>query len=278
MSRLDDIKNFYETLDLTKVKNKKNIQNELLYQLYKKPVEKIAPKYSNVLKNELHMADLLFLPDDEGYKYALVVVDVGSRLCDAEPIKNKYSKTVLDAILKIYKRKILTYPYKIKVDSGTEFQSVFKSFFIKNNVDIITAQPARHRQIALAEARNKQIVSYLFKRMTAQELKTGEKSVEWVKWLPKIVKILNNRMERKNLKRNNSSKFWEDENMLDVGDSVRYKLDRPIDVVTGKPLNGKFRESDIKFSLVPTKIKLIHLSSDNPPLYALEGKHAYYTR
>ena len=64
--RDDDIKNYYETLDLTKVKNPKNLNDELMYQLYRTPVEKYMPKYSRIEKNNTNMCDLLYLPDDDG--------------------------------------------------------------------------------------------------------------------------------------------------------------------------------------------------------------------
>lgn len=277
----DDIKNYYETLDLTKVKNPSNLNDELMYQLYRTPVEKYMPKYSSIEKNNTHMCDLLYLPDDEGYKYALVVVDVGSRLCDAQPMKNRTAKTTLDAIKAIYNRKILTMPSVLKCDDGSEFKSTFAKYFKDNNVEIIVAQPNRHRQVAIVEARNRAIGSYLLKRMTAQELKTGETSREWVDWLPKIIKTLNKRYEVKNPKPDDSNNMKCDGihcQVLEIGDKVRYRLDRPIDVVDGKPIDKRFRASDIKFSLKPTTVKHVRMSPDNPPLYALDGKHAFYTR
>ena len=46
-------------------------------------------------------ADLLYLPDDKGYKYALVCVDVGSGYIDAEQLKERDATTVLNAYKKI---------------------------------------------------------------------------------------------------------------------------------------------------------------------------------
>jgi hypothetical protein len=66
--------------------------------------------------------------------------------------------------------------------------------------------------------------------------------------------------------------------LLDIGDLVRYPLDRPINVADGRPLNGKFRASDIRYSIKPTRIRTIRTSTINPPLYGLEGKTALYSR
>ena len=53
-----------------------------------------TPHTENPTQNAIHQADLLFLPEDEGYRYALVVVDLATRKTDAEPLKTKDSKTV----------------------------------------------------------------------------------------------------------------------------------------------------------------------------------------
>ena len=40
-------------------------------------------------KPNTHQADLLYLPEDGGYKFALCVVDVASRYKEAEPLKTR---------------------------------------------------------------------------------------------------------------------------------------------------------------------------------------------
>ena len=73
-------------------------------------------------EDSIHQADLLFLPNDDGYKYALVVVDVATGDTDAEPIKNKTPRDVMNAIKNIYERKYLNVPtFELVVDSGNEF-------------------------------------------------------------------------------------------------------------------------------------------------------------
>ena len=51
----------------------------------------------------IEQSDLLFLPMDNGYKYALVVVDNYSRKMDATPLKNKTPTSVVNGFEKIYK-------------------------------------------------------------------------------------------------------------------------------------------------------------------------------
>ncbi|EGG23142.1 hypothetical protein DFA_05272 [Cavenderia fasciculata] len=76
-------------------------------------------------------ADLLFLPDDNGFKYALVVVDLASRL--TEPFQNKTAKEVRDEFIKIYKRGVLKQPNIIQMDPGTEFKGATKQYFEQND-------------------------------------------------------------------------------------------------------------------------------------------------
>jgi hypothetical protein len=222
----------------------------------------------------------LYLPHDRGYKYALVGVDVGSRLCDAEPLKARSAKDVLVALKKMYTRKILSQPVQATVDSGVEFKDVFKSFLEKEGVYLKVSAPNRHRQTGLVESRNKSIGTYLLKRMVAEELKTGTPSTEWVDELPNIVKRLNKRFEIKNPKQSDSTDLVVNPNveLLNVGDTVRYPLDRPIDIVTGKPIDKTFRAGDPKMSIKPAEVVDVRLSATNPPLYKLDnGVDAMYT-
>ena len=66
------------------------------------------PIFDVTVPNEVHQADLLFLPHDRPgrgrklYKYALTVVDVASRYKEAEPLTTKEAKEVADALESIY--------------------------------------------------------------------------------------------------------------------------------------------------------------------------------
>ena len=78
------------------------------------------PKMTNITEfNAIHQADLLFMPMDHGYKYALVVVDMATGLTEAEPIKVKTAVAVRKAFEKIYSRGVLDVPKKLHVDQLT---------------------------------------------------------------------------------------------------------------------------------------------------------------
>ena len=105
------IEDYYKTGGLVKSKGKnKLLKNEELYQLYKKPKKdttKEVPHMQDIEANAVMQCDLLYLPDDRNYKYALVCVDVGSGLTDAEPLKERDAAAVLAAFKKITSREPL---------------------------------------------------------------------------------------------------------------------------------------------------------------------------
>ena len=82
------------------------------------------------------MIDLLFLPKTpSNYKYLLVITDIYNSKFDIEPIKKKESQTVLDALLKIFKRDYIDKPKSsISSDAGTEFKNVYNDYLYKNNI------------------------------------------------------------------------------------------------------------------------------------------------
>ena len=86
--------------------------NNLLENLYQVPKKDSSGEMAHVVRgtvpNFAHMADLLFLPNDHGYKYALVVVDTNTRKVDAEPLKTNVDKEIqkLKKKLKRIQRKL----------------------------------------------------------------------------------------------------------------------------------------------------------------------------
>ena len=58
------------------------LDRQPVYQIYK-----AFPHYTQDEPNHTHQVELLFLPHDKTYKYALTVVDIASRYKEAEPSK-----------------------------------------------------------------------------------------------------------------------------------------------------------------------------------------------
>ena len=98
---------------------------QALWQIYLAPPEYIPrPRWKVSKPNQVHQADLLFLPHDtiwgKVYRYALVVIDVASRYKDAEALRTKDSGEISKCFVKIYSRR-LTWPGVLMVDPGREF-------------------------------------------------------------------------------------------------------------------------------------------------------------
>ena len=113
---------------VSKEKAREFLKKQAVCQVYL-PAPKYIPtaKFNVTTPNQVHQADLLFLPHDRPgrgrklYKYALTVVDVASRYKEAEPLSSNESDEVAKAFDKIYSRKGLTWPKLLQVDPGKEF-------------------------------------------------------------------------------------------------------------------------------------------------------------
>jgi hypothetical protein len=77
------------------------------------------PHFENNVANAVQQADILYLPDDNGYKFCLVVVDVADHRIDAQQLKTLTAESVRNAFKIIYKREILKMPtYEMITDQG----------------------------------------------------------------------------------------------------------------------------------------------------------------
>lgn len=218
-------------------------------------------------------ADLLFLPETKKYKYLLTVVDIASNECEFEPLKNKNSSTVLNAIKTIFKRGIIKEPkYTIMTDSGTEFKSEFHEYFFKRNIWHKIALPGRHKQQVFVERLNYTLGLLIFGYLNSVMMKKGKPFNDWVSFLPKLREILNNKkngriketMTKKQYindyvhevseppliktVKNKKIVYTQEKPYYKVGDLVHYKLDYPEDVFNLKLGGQKFRAGDYRFS------------------------------
>jgi len=274
---------FYEKL-FTQKRVKTKDQKQVLEKLYTRPKRdsgKNMPHFQ-YLKDGTQQADLLSLPHDGDYKYALVVVDNHSRQTDAEPLKGKTPAEVLEAFKAIYKRGILKEPKFLQVDGGSEFKGELAKYFNDKKIPIRVAKPARHRQQAIVERRNQTIGRMLFKKMTAKELLTGETSREWTDDLPKLISAMNKYEKKKKhpIKLTGKPVCQGDScEGIPIGTKVRVALHAPEDVVTGKRLHGKFRATDIRWDPEIRTVTNLSLRPDAPPMYTVSGhKNVAFTK
>ena len=184
------------------------LKKQAMWQIYLPAPKYIPrPKFDVGIPNQVHQADLLFLPHDSVligrsrrrkiYKYALTVVDIASRYKEAEPLSSKNSDEVAQAFSNIYKRGALKWPKLLQVDAGREFMGGVNKLMDTHHVKIRRGETGLHRAQGIVERFNRTLAERLFGFQYAQEILSearGEKNVrstEWVIRLPDVVKALN---------------------------------------------------------------------------------------
>ena len=112
----------------TKEEAKKLLLQQPLYQIYL-PAPKYIPRPNASMSlfanpNDIHQADILYLPHDrykkKVYKYALNIGDVAGRYRGSYQLTTKNSKEVAQAFQWIYENTLLTYPKTLIIDDGKE--------------------------------------------------------------------------------------------------------------------------------------------------------------
>ena len=176
------------------------LEKQALWQIYLAPPEYIPrPRWTVSKPNQVHQADLLFLPHDtirnKVYRYALVVIDVASRYKDAEALSTKDSGEISKCFGKIYSRR-LGWPGVLVVDSGREFMGRVTKLMEQQKVRIQRGQAGNHRSQAFVERANKTLSERLFSHQYAQEMLHDGRSREWVKRLPQVLKAMNSEPTR----------------------------------------------------------------------------------
>jgi len=247
------------------------------------------------------MADLLFLPKTpENYKYLLVITDIYNSKFDIEPIKNKESKTVLNALLKIFKRDYIDKPKaSISTDAGSEFKNVFNDYLNKNNIYHKIASTSRHTQQANVESLNRILGKIIMIYLSKKSAETDTVFTNWIKIIPQIRKNLNKyrnnqfkiKKEKYDTELNGKTKSLKDVKVGDldikirelkqkktpqakykVGDFVRYLLEQPKNVFNEKLSGQKFRQGDLFYSNDIKKIVNVIFMNTKPYYrYMLEG-------
>ena len=191
------------------------LKKQAMWQIYL-PAPRYIPRptFDVFVPNEVHQADLLFLPHDrlprgrKTYKYALTVVDVASRYKEAEPLASKESAEVATAFSTIYKRSRLKWPKLLQVDPGREFMGEVNKLMKSKNVQIRRGEKALHRSQAIVERFNRTLAEKLFGHQYAQEYlsaaasskssnaRSSSRSREWVARLPDVINSLNKESTR----------------------------------------------------------------------------------
>ena len=189
-----------EAANVSKLEAENFLKKQALWQIYL-PAPKYIPRPHWVVSktNQIHQADLLFLPHDivkrKTYKYCLVVVDVATSFVDAEALTSKESQEVASALSKIYSR-TLKFPETLIIDPGREFMGNVTKLLEKHNVKIQRSEAKNHRAQAFVERANRTLSEKIFSIQSSEELITNKYSRVWVKELSSIIKGINDQREK----------------------------------------------------------------------------------
>ena len=189
----------------TKEEAEKWLLKQPLYQIHLPPPKYVPrPNASMSLfakANDIHRADILYLPHDKFkkkvYKYALNIEDVVSRYKGSYQLSTKNTKEVAQAFQWIHQNTPLTYPKTLIIDDGKEFYGDTTKLMEKHDVMIQRGDPSQHRSQGMVERFNRMLADRLFSFQYHKEVEDPSKSNrEWVSRLQNVVSALNNERTR----------------------------------------------------------------------------------
>jgi hypothetical protein len=171
-----------------------------LVSIMRKPHKnaKLYNHYDVSTPNEEHQCDLLVLPNDSGFRYILVVIDVASRYRECKPLRFKTANACADALKSVYDDKDcpLKPPVYMRTDQGSEFKAAFAQYLQQfsvstenNNVIHLYRQKSFH--LPFVERVNQELARRIFKVQSLKELNTSSVSKQWINLLPGIVYDMN---------------------------------------------------------------------------------------
>ena len=277
----------------TKEEAEKWLLEQPLYQIYL-PAPKYIPRPNASLSlyakpNDIHQADILYLPHDKikkkTYKYALNIVDVASRYKGSYPLTTKNTKEVAQAFQWIYENTPLNYPKTLIVDDGNEFYGDTTKLMEKHDVIIQRGDLGQHRSQGIVERFNRTLADRLFSYQYHKEFEDPSKSNrEWVCRLQNVVSVLNNERTRligmkpvDAIKQtlveqgfSQPTKEYE-EKLLDIGTKVRYLYESG--ELEGYQYIGERRKrsTDPIWSVDVYRIKDRYVQKHQPTLYYLDS-------
>ena len=168
-------------------------RNKMSVKMVDAPKIRNESKFQVFMANTVIQADLIYMPEDDGYNFILDVVDVGSRACDAQPLEGRTAKDVIEGFECIFKRDYIKPPFRyLYTDPGSEFNNEeFHEHMKDYKIIVRHTMTNRKNQMGVVEYYNHILTKVLGTKMTAHEIEHDEPNSDWVESLPKIIDELN---------------------------------------------------------------------------------------
>ena len=129
-------------------------------------------------KDDIWSADLIHMPQENGYKYVLTVIDIYTRFAWCKPLKTKSAKEVLNAFEEIINESNRK-PNKLWTDEGKEFNLI-------KSLDIKVYHTQNFGKAVMIERFNRTLTNKLWKQFTINQ------NQKWLKILQPTVDNYNN--------------------------------------------------------------------------------------
>ncbi len=225
---------------------------------------------------QIDLADMYSLQKDKAQpRYALVVIDIFSKLAEALPLHNKNSKSVYEALVSIFDK--MGYPISVYSDSDAAFKSTVEEFFKNNAIQHTTT--LTHANVA------ERFIRTLKNGINDRERVTNQ---NWEKILPIVIKKYNNTVHTTT--NHTPLQAHKDSNMANVAANIsvkainkrKYKTINVGDMVKiytkGKDNYGSRKEQHTRWSNESYKIVKIDKDVTLNTYYVLEGLSRHYHR
>lgn len=236
------------------------------------------PHYDPTLGEDvIHQADVLYMPNDKGYRYLLVVADIGTREVDAEPLTTRDSKHIIQGFEKIYRRSVLNKPRAVMhTDPGSEFKNAEVRRYLTKKLGVFHRVGAinRHQQQSVVEAKNSRLAYLLFEGSSLENLAHGNADIDWADDVPDVIKIMNEANTFKRQEPEDSAPpraTGKSRELLQVGDRVRVASDYPKQWGDDKRATGRHRVTDPRWEHEVRTVTQVILTPNRPPMYLVSG-------
>ena len=184
------IANLKKASGLPRSKVVQYIQSKAPYTKYKQVRKTFARLKAVAYRiNEIWSVDVAFMDKDaqhnNGVKYLLVAVDALSRYLRLQPMKALFAKDAVEAFKEMIQQKK---PEKVGTDKGSEFESEFKKFCEKKEINLYTTE--NETKSAFAEGDIRSLKNIIHKYL--------EENWTWtyIKELPQFVNTIKSRVNR----------------------------------------------------------------------------------
>jgi hypothetical protein len=163
----------------------------------------------------------------------------------------------------------------IRTDNGGEFKSVVDKFMYNNNILHLWSLPDRHKQMSNVENLNKQVGRVLYTYLQNKSMELNSDYYEWTDIIDELRHNLND--AKKHPKDVDLNKYVPPEINMQYppkykkNDLVYRRLEVAIDKYGNKLHNGKFRQGENRYEMIPRKVlQVLAYSSPNPWRYILD--------